>query len=78
MENIEKPNPSLFLEVITMYFIPAFLAIFTHCSASNEVGLNSAAYFSYSAMGMLAVFIIHSAWFLSPLYSPAGTAYNPQ
>ena len=54
--------------------MPASLAIATQLSALKEVGLKEAAYFSYSGIGILAVFMIHSAWFLSPLYSPAGTA----
>ena len=46
-------NPSWCLAVITMYFIPAFLATATHASASNFTGLNCFASCSYSSTGDL-------------------------
>ena len=45
-------NPSWCFEVITMYFMPAFLAIVTHFSASKFTGLNSWANCSYSGNGI--------------------------
>ena len=46
-------KPSWCLEVMTMYFMPASLAVRTHSSALNFTGLNSLAYSRYSATGIL-------------------------
>ena len=69
-------KPSWCLLVITMYFMPASSAIWTHSSALNFTGLNCVASCSYSATGILARFMIHSpmpgmGW---PFHSPAGMA----
>jgi len=65
---------------MTMYFMPAFLAMRAHARASNLTGLNCLASGSYSATGMRPRSMIHSpmpAIFL-PFHSPAGIAYSPQ
>src|SRR3982751_1320687 len=65
---------------MTMYFIPASFAIFTHASGLYFTGLNSFANAWYSATGIFPRFMIHSPMRLIwwPLYVPAGTAYTPQ
>src|SRR6266700_2658562 len=58
-----------------MYFMPASLAMRTHSSASNRVGLKRCTYSSYSGIGMCARLMIHSPMpaTRSPLCVPAGT-----
>ena len=68
-------KPSWGLEVMTTYFMPASFASFAQACASNFTGLKCGGNFSYSAMGMRAVFMSHSLappWSF-PWYSPAGT-----
>src|SRR5258708_4549527 len=69
-------NPSWCLDVITMYFMPEFLAIATHSSALNFTGSNRGASCSYSRTGILAWFMIHSPrpGTGCPFHWPAGTA----
>src|ERR1035438_8299663 len=58
-----EPNmakPSWCLLVMTMYFIPASSASFTHSSALNFTGLNCEASCSYSFTGIFPRFMIHS------------------
>ena len=57
----KRPKPSWCFEVMTMYFIPAFLATSTHSLALNFTGLNRAANFSYSETGIWVVSRNHSA-----------------
>ena len=73
-------NPSPCLAVMTMYFIPASSAIFTHRSALNSVGLNCPANDSYSFTGIGTWAMIHSLLGRTglPFHSPAGMAYSPQ
>src|SRR6185369_1998533 len=63
-------NPSWCLLVIVMYRMPADFASDTHCAGSYFTGLNRAASFSYSAMGIWELFMTHS-----PL---PRTLYTPQ
>ena len=65
---------------MTTYFTPASAAVWAHCSASNLVGLNLAASFTYSSRGTLARSMIHSPIppIGLPFHSPAGIAYSPQ
>src|SRR5438128_2679323 len=69
-------KPSWCLLVMTMYRIPAERATPAHASASNFVGLNWPANFSYSGIGIFMLCMIHSpiCGVVLPLYSPAGTA----
>lgn len=68
-------KPSWCLDVMVMYFIPAFFATATHSSALNFTGLNCDANFSYSRTGIRERNMIHSPrpTLGLPFHSPAGT-----
>lgn len=66
--------PSWCLDVITMYFCPAFFAAVTIAFASKADGLNCRAAASYSAMGMPQERLIHSAFRQTV---PSARVYSP-
>src|SRR5258708_32168061 len=76
--NIAKP--SWCFEVMTMYFMPASCASWTHSAGLHLTGLNCAASFSYSVTGSFERFMIHSPspGDRVPCQSPAGMADNAQ
>jgi hypothetical protein len=69
-------NPSWCFDVMTIYFMPASSASLTQASGSNLTGLNFAASFSYSFIGICERFMIHSPRPSDrlPFHSPAGIA----
>jgi hypothetical protein len=74
--DLNSAKPSWCFDVMTMYFMPASFASFTHSSALYFTGLNRDASFSYSRTGTGARNMIHSPRpsVRLPCHSPAGMA----